>query len=47
MLYNRYLLFLKELDAYKQKLVYFMNVDKDDPELKITMLNLDFDTRIS
>ena len=46
MLYNKYLLMLRELDAYKNKIVYFLNTDETDPEYKLETMNLDFDNRI-
>lgn len=47
MLYNRYLLFLKELDSYKNKLIYFLDDPKGEKgEQKLVDMNLDIDTRL-
>ena len=47
MLYNRYLMFLRELDSYKNKIVYFLDDPKGEKgEQKLLELNLDLDSRI-
>jgi len=46
MLYNQYLLMLRELDSYKDKIVYYMTSDTKTPEYKLQTLNLDFNKRI-
>jgi len=47
MLYNRYLMFLRELDSYKNKIVYFLDDPKgEEGEQKLVELNLDLDSRI-
>lgn len=47
MLYNRYLMFLRELDSYKNKIVYFLDDPKGEKgEQKLVELNLDLDSRI-
>lgn len=37
---------LRELDSYKDKIVYFMTTDTKTPEYKLQTMNLDFNKRI-
>ena len=47
-LYNRYLLLLDELNNYRSKILYFMQVEDDkNPEYILELKNIKFNERIS